>query len=326
MDADAPGPVPVTVVTGFLGAGKTTLLNRWLADFARGDVAVVVNEHGEVGIDGATLAARVRELVEITGGCVCCSTRAELVGALEQLASTPSPPKRILVETSGAASPSGVLRAIAGGGRQHAYVVDGVITVVDATRANLLVEHDVALEQLGYADIVALSRADLCDAEGLARAKDVVATHNEAAFVVTAGRGEVEDPSLATLEMLLDQRRADFVPARDVLAAPQSEHVYQSVSLVLDGDVDEERFADFMEVDVAQFAGRLFRTKGILAVAGIPQRMIVQGVADCVEVTFGEPFGEARRTSRFVLVGYGLDRAALARAFATCAAADEPAS
>jgi len=320
MDGVAPAPVPVTVVTGFLGAGKTTLVNRWLADFARGEVAVVVNEHGDVGIDGALLGARVRELVEITGGCVCCSTRAELVRALEQLAAMPSPPKRILVETSGAASPSGVLRAIASGGREEAYVLDGVITVVDATRVELLVEHDIALEQLGYADLVALSRADACNTEGLLRAKDVVAEHNEAAFVVTTARGEVEDPGLATLETLLDQRRADFAPARDVLAATPVEHVYESVSLVLDGEVDEERFADFMEVDVARFAGRLFRTKGILAVAGVPQRMIVQGVADLVEVTFGEPFGEVLRTSRFVLVGYGLDRAALMQAFAACAA------
>ena len=288
--------MPVTVVTGFLGAGKTALLNRWLADLARGDVAVVVNEHGETGIDGAPLAARVRELVEITGGCVCCSTRAELVRALEQLASMPSPPKRILIETSGAASPSGVLRAIAAGGRQHAYVVDGVITVLDATRVNVLVEHDVALEQLGYADVVVLSRADGCDSGRLAGAKDVVTAHNEAAFVVTAARGELEDPNLATLETLLDQRRADFAPARDVLAAPQTDHVYESVSLVLDGEVDEERFAGFMEVDVARFAGRIFRTKGILAVAGVPQRVIVQGVADLVEVSFGEP--SARRAAR----------------------------
>lgn len=307
-------------MTGFLGAGKTTLLNRWLADFTRGDVAVVVNEHGETGIDGALLAARVRQLVEITGGCVCCSTQAELVRALDQLATGPSPPKRIVIETSGAASPSGVLRAIASGGRDGNHLLDGVITVVDATRLEVVAEQDLALEQLGYADIVVLSRADVCDGDALARAEGVVALQNEAAFVVGAARGEIEEHGLTTLEALLDRRRAAFAPSRDVRGMPRTQHVYESVSLVLDGEVDEERFADFMEVDVARFAGRLFRTKGILAVAGIAERMIVQGVADLVEVTFGEPFGDAPRTSRFVVVGFGLDREALVSAFETCAA------
>lgn len=315
-------PVPVTVVTGFLGAGKTTLVNRWLADVPRGDVAVIVNEHGQVGIDGAMLAARVRALVEITGGCVCCSTQAELVRALEDLASSPSPPKRILVETSGAASPAGVLRAIASGGRSGTHVLDGVITVVDATRASTLAAHDLAVEQVGYADVVVLSRADTCSPEQRTRASEIVGAHNGAAFVVSAARGEIDDPAcpIPTLEALLEQRRADFAPLRAVPAA-QVAHVYESVSMVLDGDVNEDRFADFMESDLARFAGRLFRTKGILAVDGMAERMIVQGVADLVEVTFGEPWGVAPRTSRFVAVGFGLEREALTRAFAACAAA-----
>jgi G3E family GTPase len=293
-------------------------VNRWLADIPRGDVAVVVNEHGAIGFDGAMLAARVRTIVEITGGCVCCSTQAELVRALEQLASTPAPPKRILVETSGAASPAGVLRAIAGA-RRSAYALDGVVTVIDATRVDSLGEHDLAIEQLGYADVVVLSRADECDLAGLARAADAVEGHNGAAFVVTAARGDISDASLATLDQLLDRRRADFARARPVPAA-RPPHAYESVALALDGEVDEERFADFMETELARFAGRLFRTKGILAVDGLPQRMIVQGVADLVEVTFGEPWGDGRRASRLVVVGFGLDGDALARAFAACAA------
>lgn len=317
---DPSAPVPVTVVTGFLGAGKTTLVNRWLARIPRGDVAVIVNEHGEIGIDGAMLAARVRTLVEITGGCVCCSTQAELVRALEKLAGAPSPPKRILVETSGAASPAGVLRAIAAGTPTGSHMLDGVVTVVDATRVDTLTDHDLAIEQVGYADVIVLSRADACDSERRAHASAVVAAHNGAAFVVTAARGELEDPTLATLEELLDQRRADFVPARMVLAASVA-HVYESVSLALDGEVDGERFADFMESELAQFAGRLFRTKGILAVHGVAERVIVQGVADLAEVTVGERWGDSPRSSRLVVVGFGLDRDLITHAFTACAAA-----
>ena len=312
-------PMPVTVVTGFLGAGKTTLVNRWLAGVPRGDVAVIVNEHGEVGIDGELLAARAKVLIEITGGCVCCTTQAELVRALDDLASSSTPPKRILVETSGAASPAGVLTAIARGGRSGAFALDGVITVADAARVDTLREHDLALEQLGYADIVVLSHADTCDDDTLLHAADVVAFQNGAAFAVEAVRGELVVPRVPSLDALLDLRRADFALTREVPKSPSS-HVYESVSLVLDGEVDGERFADFVESDIARIAGRLFRTKGILAVAGMDDRMIVQGVADSVEVTFGEPWNDTPRRSRLVIVGYGLDRAELEGGFASCRA------
>lgn len=307
-------PILVTVVTGFLGSGKTTLVNRWLADFAPSDVAVIVNEQGAIGIDGALLAARARTLVEIAGGCVCCATRADLVRALDAFATAPAPPKRILVETSGAASPAGVLHAIRGSARAGAHVLDGVVTVVDTTRARAsLAEHELAIEQVGYADVIVLSRVDLADPETRADAKDVVLAHNGAAVVVAAAQGELEGGS--DLATLLDRRVHDWSP----IPARPTRHVYESVSLSLEGEVDGDRFADFMESEVARFAGRLFRTKGILAVEGLAERMVVQGVADEVEVTFGAPWAETPRSSRFVVVGFGLDREALVRAFAACA-------
>jgi G3E family GTPase len=312
----------VTVVTGFLGAGKTTLLNRWLADLAGSDVAVVVNEQGDVGVDGTLLAARARAVVEINGGCICCVTQGELVRTLEELASSDPPRARILVETSGAASPAGVLRAIVAGGRTGALALDGVITVVDASRVGELAAHDLAIEQIGYADVIVLSRADACDAEATQRGASVVAAHNGAAFITTAARGELTDPALSTLEKLLAQRRAGFAsfPPAHLPASSSSTHVYESVSLIIDGDVDGDRFADFVEGELARFAGRIFRLKGILSALGLKERMIVQGVTDQVEVTFGEAWGDAPRTSRLVVIGFGLDRDALAAGFAACAA------
>jgi len=312
-------PLPVTVVTGFLGAGKTTLVNAWLAGIARGDVAVIVNEHGRIGIDGELLAARARTVVEITGGCICCTTQAELVRALDELAATAAPGGRVLVETSGAASPAGVLRAIAAGGPEGTFALDGVITVVDASRVDAVCRHDLAIEQIGYADIVVLSRIDACDAEVVDRARAVVAAHNAAAAVVGGARGVV--PAAATLDELLALRRTDLPAPRPSSAAHAHSHrVYASVSLSIDGEVDGDRFADFVDSELAPIGGRLFRTKAILAVAGVDERVILQGVADTLEFTFGEPWADAPRRSRLVVVGFALDRAALAAGFARCAA------
>lgn len=315
--ADVSTPLPVTVVTGFLGAGKTTLVNHWLAGMERGDIAVIVNEHGDVGIDGELLAARVRTLVEITGGCLCCTTWAELVRALDELAGSGAPPVRVLIETSGAASPAGVLRAISCGGPDGAFALDGVVTVVDATRIDALCRHEVALEQLGYADVVVLSRVDACDRAVVAHATDVVALHNGAAVLVEGGRGVVS--AAASLDQVLALRRSDFAAPRAVHAA-RTNHVYESVSLSIDGELDGDRFAEFVESELGPIAGRLFRTKGILAVVGLDERMILQGVADSVEITFGEPWAEVPRRSRLVVVGFALDGAALTRGFAACAA------
>ncbi len=325
------GKVPVTVVTGFLGAGKTTLVNAWLAGYdhlgkRRGEleVAVVVNEHGTVGIDGELLAERVKTLVEITGGCVCCTTQAELMQALSTLATQSPPPRRILVETSGAASPVGVLRALAAGGRFDALALDGVVTVVDASRASGLSSNELALEQIGCADLVVLSRVDLCSEAELAHARELLSTRNEVARVLHASRGTIDEDGTPSLEDLLDRVRTELPEGRPLPAATTTSahgsQVYESVSLVLEGEVDDERFADFMESELARYSGRLFRTKGILAVAGLDERMIVQGVADLVEVTFAPPLEGVARTSRLVVVGFGLDREGLSRAFADCAA------
>lgn len=326
-----PGKVPVTVVTGFLGAGKTTLVNAWLAGYARAEkrkgaleVAVVVNEYGAVGIDGELLAERVKTLVEITGGCVCCTTQAELMQALTTLATQSPPPRRILIETSGAASPVGVLRALAAGGRLDVLSLDGVVAVVDATRASELASNELALEQIGCADLVVLSRADLCDEAALALAHEVIAARSGVASVLRASSGRLVDERALSLEDLLDRVRDELpegrpLPGPTTTSAHGSE-VYESISLVLEGEVDDERFADFMESELGRFSGRIHRTKGILAVAGVHERLIVQGVADLVEVTFAPPLENAARTSRLVVVGFGLDREALTRAFAACAA------
>jgi G3E family GTPase len=310
-------PIPVTIVTGFLGAGKSTLVQRWLEELPRNETAVIVNERGEVGIDGELFAARVQQLREITGGCVCCQTQAELASALDELGSASPRPSRILVETSGAASPAGVIRAVAAPRARERLMLDGVVTAVDVMRAERALGFDVALEQLGFADIVVLTHTD--EAAEATSGVDVgalqaeLSRHAPAAVIVRAAHGRV--PS-SFLELL-----AQRAEALHVVPEGSGHSSIEAASMLLDAELDEERFGDWVESALGDVEARILRVKGILAMQGVDARVIVQGISGAVEVQLGAPWGEAKRTSRLVVLGLGLDSAALEAGFLGCAAA-----
>ena len=305
----------VTIITGFLGAGKSTLVQRWLEELPRNETAVIVNERGEVGIDGELLAARVAQLKEITGGCVCCKNQAELAAALDELSAATPRPSRILVETSGAASPVGVIRAIGAPRARELFVLDGVITVIDVVRAERALEFDVAVEQLGFADVVVLSHVD--EAATAASGVDVdgvqasLARYAPAAVIVRTTRSAM---AMSFLELLAQRTETlHIVPESSGHAS------IEAVSLVLDGELDEDRFGDWVENALGSVEARILRVKGILAMQGVEARVIVQGVSEAVEVQLGAPWAEAKRASRLVVLGLGLDSVALEGGFRRCA-------
>jgi G3E family GTPase len=163
-------PVPISLIGGYLGAGKTTLVNRWLrlARDAGLRLAVLVNDFGEIGIDGDLIVARREDIIELAGGCVCCSVGGDLVGALERLRARDPAPDRILLETSGVALP-GTVAATAR--LAQGVAVDPVLVLADAAtvraRANDAYVGDTVLRQLARAERVLLSRVDLLDAAAL---------------------------------------------------------------------------------------------------------------------------------------------------------------
>jgi G3E family GTPase len=294
----------VTVVTGPLGAGKTTLLNRWLEGFAPGEVAVIVNEFGDVGVDGDLLAARAREVVELTGGCVCCTTRADLVRALLDLAGRTPAPRRVFVETSGAASPAAVVRAVTRGPVARRMRLDGVVTA----------------EQVAYADVIVLTRADVAAVETFERAELALAARNPTAAMARAARGGQLTPSEG-LDALLARRSEEFSAPWVLIRPADAPHdvALRAVSLLREGVLHAERFASWIERVVVEAGGRLMRLKGIVAVEGVPMRIVLQGVGDAVEVSFGPDWAAGPRRSRVVLIGVELDEAGLQKSFDACA-------
>ncbi|WP_427025730.1 CobW family GTP-binding protein [Aureimonas ureilytica] len=179
MSAFSPaGPVPVTVLTGFLGAGKTSFLNRLLRSPESRDTAVIVNEFGEVGIDHLLVETAREGVIELADGCICCTVRGDLVDTLAELVDRVqtqrlAPFRRVVIETTGLADPTPILAMLMAHPvlLQH-FALDGVVTLVDAvTGPASLAERPEAQRQVACADRILVSKTDLApDWAGLAGA------------------------------------------------------------------------------------------------------------------------------------------------------------
>lgn len=310
-------PIPVTVVTGFLGAGKSTLLDRWLRELPAKSTAVLINEQGRVGIDGELLADRVSRIREITGGCICCQAQTELDAALAEFAACVPRPTRILVETSGAASPAGVIRALTWGSARESLRLDGVVTVLDASTADKALGFDLTIEQLGFADVVVLSHADLCVDRELSTLEQGLGRYAPGAAFARSQRGRLQRDGGTSLLQLLDAR-AEVLRTVPSQTGADGRHGIDAVSLSHNGELEGESFSEWVEDALGMIQARILRVKGILAVAGIDQRVIVQGVGEAVEVTLGPAWGDAARTCRMVILGLELDEEALRQGFDSC--------
>ena len=161
---------PINLFTGFLGAGKTTALLHLLAHKPADEVwAVIVNEFGEIGIDGAVLSGGGAEVREIAGGCLCCATGPQLPVTLVKLIREKRP-HRVLIEASGLAHASNVVDELRRPPLGEALDIQASITVVDPRQfidANYR-RHPIYRDQIELADVLAASKADLADAATLA--------------------------------------------------------------------------------------------------------------------------------------------------------------
>jgi len=150
------------VLGGYLGAGKTTLLNHLLRHAQGRRIAVMVNDFGDIGIDADLIESTNGEVMNLAGGCICCSVGSDLVAALMALPQRVAPPDLVLIETSGVALPGSVAR---GARLAPGIEIDGVVVVVDAETIRLRAQNrhvgDTVLQQLTDADLLVLNKIDL---------------------------------------------------------------------------------------------------------------------------------------------------------------------
>ena len=318
--------VPVTILTGFLGVGKTTLLNRILTERHGEKIAVIENEFGEVGIDNALLLTGDEQIVEMNNGCICCTVRGDLIRILGELADKRTAGTlrfdRVLIETTGLADPGPVAQTFfLDEAISERYLLDGVITVVDAVHAmQQLDEHEQAQAQVGFADCLLLSKTDLVDADHIERLSERLNQMNPRAAIQAVHFGQT--PLAEILDIRGFNLHAILEIAPRFLSGGHHHHHddrIQSFVFRADGDFDGEQLQSFLGDIVRIFGADLLRFKGVLAIKGLAYRAIFQGVHELMGGSAGSPWGEDEpRRSTLVFIGRDLPREIIEQGLQKC--------
>lgn len=338
------GKIPVTVITGFLGSGKTSLIRHLLQNNQGRRIAVLVNEFGELGIDGELLKSceicpedgeEGSNIFELTNGCLCCTVQEEFYPTMQQLIKRRDSIDCILIETSGLALPKPLVKAFRWQEIRAAATVDAVITVVDCAavasgtfasdpeaiaaqrQADDSLEHETPLQelfedQLACADLVVLNKTDLVDLETKLEVEELIKQElPRVVKIVESDRGQVDASILlgfkAAVEDNLDSRPSHHDTEED----HEHDEEITSTHLVLDRSFDPDK----LQQQLQQLAHQqeIYRIKGFVAVPNKSMRLVMQGVGTRFDKFYDRPWKvqEPKQTS-LVFIGRDLKPAEIA--------------
>jgi len=332
--------IPVTIVTGFLGSGKTTLIRHVLTHAHGRRLALIINEFGDVGVDGEVLkscgatSCPEENIVELANGCICCTVADDFAPAIATLLARDPKPEHIIVETSGLALPKPLIKAFEWPELRAKLTVDGVIAVVDASAvaggrfaddpdevarqrlADPSLDHENPLEevyedQLLCADMVVLNKADLLSAAELARVRAGIAgTIPRAVKIVETQEGRVDPDVLLGVKAAAESDLAQR-PSHHDGEAEHDHDDFDTFVVNVSGIDDPDAFV----AHLAELANGhdILRVKGYVEVTGKPMRLLVQGVGQRFRRDFDRPWGAGEtRQSRLVVIGEkGIDKSAI---------------
>ncbi len=322
--------LPVTVITGFLGSGKTTLVRHLMQNPQGKRLAIIVNEFGDVGVDGEILKSCAipdcpeENIMELANGCICCTVADDFIPTIEALMALEPRPEHILIETSGLALPKPLLKAFDWPDIRSKITVDGVIALADAEAvasgrfapnvaavdaqrmADDSLDHETPLsevfeDQISCADIILLTKPDLAGPEGIAKAKATIAAEAPRPLPVVEVAEGVVDPRVI---LGLEAAAEDDMDARPSHHDGHHDHEHDDFESII-VDLDELTNPADLTAKIEKLANEnnILRVKGYAAVAGKPMRLLVQAVGARVRSQFDRPWApDEARQGRLVVI------------------------
>ena len=332
--------IPATVITGFLGAGKTTLIRHLLQNAKGRRIALVINEFGDIGVDGEILkgcgdeVCREEDVVELANGCICCTVADDFVPTMKKLLDRAHPPEHIVIETSGLALPQPLVRAFNWPEIKSRITVDGVVTVVDAKAlaegrfaddeeamaaqraADPNLDHENPIEelfedQLNCADMIILNKTDLlAQHETDKLTGDLKAQIRKGAKLVPTRHGALDSSALLGLGSAAEDDMGNRLSHHEMEGEMQHDHD-DFVTFVISLGVVADREGLLARVQDLIADYDILRLKGFAAVEGAPGRLLIQAVGPRLNSYFDRPWRtDERRSTDVVVIGLkGLDRA-----------------
>lgn len=304
--------LPTTVITGFLGAGKTTLVNHLLDATRPMQIGIVVNEFGEVGIDGQLIVADANPVIEINNGCVCCTVRTDLVASVKALLTSHGDRlERLIVETSGLADPAPVLQTfLADPDVRDRIELEAVVAVVDAVHASEQLSDEIAREQISFADRVIVNKTDVATREAVAALEKQLRRLNPTARIELARYSTIPADALFGVRSFSLDTLLSIEP--DLLDDGAHDHEHDdaiaSCAFIVPGALDAQRFNRWINQLVQLDGASLLRMKGVLNLHSEPRKLHFHSVHMLLETSFGKAWrADEARESRFVVIGRNLD-------------------
>jgi G3E family GTPase len=320
---------PVNIITGFLGSGKTTLLQRLLRSPHLSDVAVLVNEFGEVGLDHHLLQNVAESTLLLENGCLCCAVRGDLQKALRDLLSRRSRGdvphfRRVVIETSGLADPAPIAYTLLSEAvLRHHFRLSGIVTTIDAVNGTAQLDSFAeSVKQASMADQLVVTKTDLADPPALATLRRRLRALNISAPIVeSADIGD--DPHRLLTDDIYDAagkfREAGHWTAEEAHEHASHPHTadIQSFAAIFDRPLDWTAFGVWASMLLHRHGADVLRLKGLLNVEGVPTPVLINGVQHIVHPpSHLEAWPDADRRSRLIFIGRGLQRTRIERSLA----------